>query len=61
VEGKISSVVRKTRKMVAERLDLEEQAVKDYVACFLSWDIKANHPKLVIDFTNAYFESIWLA
>jgi hypothetical protein len=61
VEGKISSVVRKTRKMVAERLDIEEQVVKDYLTCFLSWDINANHPKLVIDFTNAYFESIWLA
>ena len=61
VEGKISSTVRKARKAIAQQLRVEEQTVKDLLTCFVSWDIKANQPKLIVDFTITYFESIWLA
>ena len=61
MEGKISSVVIKARKTVAERLGIDEKMIRDYLTCFISWDIETNQPKLMIDFSTSYIESIWLA
>ena len=27
----------------------------------LEWDLKVNYPRVTIDFTNTYLESIWIA
>lgn len=33
----------------------------DLLTCFVSWDIRANQPLLMVDFSNCYLESVWMA
>jgi hypothetical protein len=57
----ILGTVRMAHKMISENLGLREEMVADSLACFVSWDLEGNHPRLMIDFTSAYLESVWIA
>jgi glyoxylase-like metal-dependent hydrolase (beta-lactamase superfamily II) len=46
---------------IADRLGLKKETIHDQVTSFVSWDLKNNQPKLVIDFEGTFLESIWMA
>ena len=57
----ILSTVRTAHYMISETLGLREETVADSLTCFVAWDLEGNRPRLMIDFTSAYLESVWMA
>jgi hypothetical protein len=33
----------------------------DLFTFFAAWDLAANHPKVVVDSSGAYLETVWIA
>ena len=46
---------------ISERLDIEKEWVLDQLTPFVSWDLKNNQPKMVIEFNASYLEKLWMA
>ena len=61
IDRVILRTVRNANRMISEKLGLREEAVADSLACFVPWSLEDNQPRLVIDFTNAYLETVWMA
>lgn len=61
VDGLIFGTVSNTNQMISEKLGLPEDTVADSITCFVPWDLESNQPRLMIDFTNVYLESVWMA
>ncbi len=61
IDRMILGTVRRAHQMISEKLGLREEAVADSLTCFVSWDLEGNMPRLSIDFTQAYLESVWMA
>jgi len=57
----ILSTVRRAHHIISEKLGLKEEMVADSLTCFVSWDLEGNLPRLLIDFTSTYLESVWMA
>ncbi|MBW1707597.1 MAG: hypothetical protein JRJ86_20940 [Deltaproteobacteria bacterium] len=57
----IFSTINKANEIIAEQLGLKESDILDSLTCFVSWDLKANRPKLMIEFAGNFLESIWMA
>jgi hypothetical protein len=52
--------VRGATADIASRLDVEKEWVLDQLTPFVSWDLKNNQPKMVIEFNTSYLESLWM-
>jgi len=61
IDRVILGTVRSTSRMISEKLDLREETVGDSLTCFVPWDLEMNQPRLMIDFTSVYLDSVWLA
>jgi len=61
IDRQLLATVRIANEMIAKRLGLEEESVRDQLTPFVSWDLKNNQPKMVIDFEGTFLESIWMA
>ena len=61
IDRVIHGTVSNTNQMIAEKLGLEEETVADLLTCFVSWDLENNQPRMMIDFTITYLESVWMA
>ena len=46
---------------ISSRLDVEKEWVLEQLTPFVSWDLKNNQPKMVIEFNASYLESLWMA
>jgi hypothetical protein len=57
----ILGTVREANQAVSKLVKVEGAESQDLLACFVSWDMKANQPLLVVDFSNCYLESVWMA
>ncbi|HIJ58409.1 MAG TPA: hypothetical protein HPP41_01920 [Deltaproteobacteria bacterium] len=57
----ILGTVREANRAVSKLVKVEGIESQDLLACFVSWDIKANQPLLMVDFSNCYLESVWMA
>jgi hypothetical protein len=57
----IAGTVREAMAAISGELNREEAEVNERLACFVSWNIKANRPLIMVDFTTSYLESIWMA
>ena len=57
----ILGTVREANRAVSKEFDVEEDALNDLLTCFVSWDIKANRPLMMVDFNNSYLTSVWMA
>ena len=57
----ILGTVREANRAVSKELGVEEDALNDLLTCFVSWDIKQNQPLLMVDFSNSYLTSVWMA
>ena len=61
LHGMILGTVREANRAVSKQLKVEGADPQDLLTCFVSWDIKANQPLLMIDFSNCYLGSVWMA
>jgi len=57
----ISGTVREATRAVSGQLNVEETEVSDLLACFVAWDIQANQPLLMIDFSTSYLTEVWMS
>ncbi len=57
----IFATVRKAKEIIADRLGGEDETLLDNMACFVSWELKTNRPKLMIDSEGVFLESVWMA
>ena len=57
----ILETVKATASTISHQLDVERATVIDQLTPFVSWDLDNNRPKMVVDFTFSYLESIWIA
>ncbi len=57
----ILNTVSTANEMVAARFGLDKGLIIDQLSPFVSWDLKNNRPKMVIEFDATYLESIWMA
>ena len=55
------TTVRMAHEAIADQLGLEKETIHDQITTFVSWDLKNNQPKMVIDFEGTALESIWMA
>ena len=61
IDRLILNTVRRAQEMISEKLALREETISDLLTFFVSWDLEGNRPRLMIDFTSTYLESVWLA
>jgi len=57
----ICDTVRKAKEVIAAQLGMGDETLSDILACFVSWDLKTNKPKLMIDYEGIFLESVWMA
>ena len=57
----VRAAVRAAARRAAEIMDMEEGELRERLAFFVSWDLAANRPKMVVDYTGHYLEAVWLA
>jgi GNAT superfamily N-acetyltransferase len=61
IDRVILGAVRMAQQAISETLGLKEETLTDSLTCFVSWDLEGNLPRLLIDFTSTYLESVWMA
>jgi hypothetical protein len=61
IDRVILATVRKAHDMIAAHLDGEGESVLQLLTWFVSWNLKANQPKLTVDFGGVFLETVWLA
>jgi hypothetical protein len=57
----ISSTVGKTIQFLRDKADLEDEALLSNLTFFVSWDLAANKPKVLVDMFGSSIETIWTA
>jgi hypothetical protein len=61
IDKLVQSTVKKTQDWLRARITREEGSLLDNFSYFVSWQMEANQPKLVVDFSGTFLESIWIA
>ena len=57
----VLSTVRQVSQWLNEKLADRDDQMVDLFTFFASWDLAANHPKIVVDFSGSYLETVWIA
>jgi glyoxylase-like metal-dependent hydrolase (beta-lactamase superfamily II) len=57
----ILNTVKEGATTISSHLGLAREIVIERLTPFVSWDLKNNQPKMVIDFGSSYIESLWIA
>jgi len=57
----IYATIRKAKEIIGDQLGTEDKKQINSMAFFVSWNLKENKPKLMIDFEGLFLESVWLA
>jgi len=57
----VRQTVSRAREQISQLAESEGQVESGLFAWFVSWDLKQNRPKLSIDGSGTFFESIWIA
>jgi hypothetical protein len=60
VDRLIFSTVRKANETLAKNIGPDEPR-PDSMTCFVRWDLRLNQPRVVVDFSTTFLESVWLA
>ncbi len=61
LDRKVLSTVRQTAKWLQSKVDREEAPLIDHLAYFVSWDLETNQPRIGVDSSGLYLESLWIA
>ncbi len=57
----ILSTVQDSATAIAKQMGLPRESVIDQLTPFVSWDLKNNQPKVVVDFSFSYLATLWVA
>ena len=57
----IIETVRRFGTAASDNLETKEENVLDILTPFVSWDLKKNRPKMVVDFSFSYLDTLWIA
>lgn len=57
----VLSTVRQVSQWLREKLGDQEDQIMDLFTFFAAWDLAANRPKVVVDFSGSYLETVWIA
>jgi hypothetical protein len=57
----VLSTVRQVSEWLREKLGDQEGQILDLFTFFAAWDLDANCPKVVVDFSGSYLETVWIA
>ena len=55
------ATIRKAKEIIGDQLGTEDKKQINSMAFFVSWNLKENKLKLMIDFEGHFLESVWLA
>jgi hypothetical protein len=47
--------------LIEERFSVKKEDVLDLLTYFVAWDLKTNRPKMMVDPSGTFLESVWLA
>ena len=61
VDRMMRATVRKTQDWLRSHLNKDDEPLLEQFTYFVSWDLGTNQPKLVVDFSGSYPESIWVS
>ncbi|HMK37599.1 MAG TPA: hypothetical protein VK463_21180 [Desulfomonilaceae bacterium] len=61
LEKLILSTVRKTQDWLKAATLEDEEMLRDTFTYFMSWNIDANQPKLMVDASGTFLDTIWIA
>jgi hypothetical protein len=61
IDKVLLATVKEAIETISSRLGVEKELIRDQLTPFVSWDLKNNQPKMVIDFEASYLESLWMA
>jgi hypothetical protein len=61
VDRIVVATVRETARWLSSRIEPEDEPIMDHLAYFISWDLEGNQPKIVVDGSGSFVETIWLA
>lgn len=61
IDRMIRATVRKAQDWLKSNLDKEEDSLVDQFTYFVSWDLEANQPVLIVDFAGSYLKAVWVA
>jgi len=57
----IMGTVRRARVLLAARLEGKENPPGDLFTFFVSWNLETNQPRIAVDPSGSFLESIWFA
>ena len=57
----VLSTMRQVSQWLNEKLADRDDQMVDLFTFFASWDLATNHPKIVVDFSGSYLETVWIA
>jgi len=57
----IRSTVRATREWLSAKINGAPGLLAERFAYFVSWDLDNNQPRITVDLTGSFVESIWIA
>lgn len=57
----VLSTVHQVSQWLRERLGAQEDQMMDLFTFFAAWDLVTNRPKIVVDFSGSYLETVWIA
>jgi hypothetical protein len=61
VDKLVMATVRACSEWLKARAKEEEAPLADSMTYFVSWDLDANQPKLMVDVLGSFIESVWIA
>ena len=57
----VLNTVQDSATTISKQMGLPRETVIDQLTPFVSWDLKNNQPKVVIDFSFSYLATLWIA
>jgi len=61
VDKMIAGTVRRARVLLSARLEGKENPPSDLFTFFVSWNLETNQPRIAVDPSGSFLESIWFA
>ena len=61
IDTLVIATVREASEKIVEHLGVEKETLTNLLTLFVSWDLKKNQPKLMVDFSGTFLESVWVA
>ncbi|MGC8660452.1 MAG: hypothetical protein ACP5U1_15410 [Desulfomonilaceae bacterium] len=61
LERIVTKTVAKSIEKISSHLEAEDQGLIDPSGVFVSWDLQANQPRMIVDMAGSYLETVWIS